>query len=279
MCWPAALSRFEVYIRHCSCRSSRPRGSRHPTKRSFSTNLPDPWNFLLQKSGVHVSELVHRNCAFQSVCLSFHRSTSILHHKLFFRPVLSSWQPNCSATCLSINESRTYWIAQAVCRQMWWFHVCSTCPRPSAKASTSLQEICNDGRLLQFFDFLLSLIWLSDRWYIYVFIPSSQLPCLTQHLVGVRSLIYPSSDTYRWWTFLLFLFNVVPIVDLDGSRLFRSMEAQPFNACLWPRSISVRIHTNQPLEEDGIGTSRFPHCIRHHSSLDSNILSISLNDT
>jgi len=80
---------------------------------------------------------------------------------------------------------------------------------------------------------------------------------------------------------LLFLFNLVPIVGLEGSYLFRSLltawKQPPFDAV--HEAFESRIIQNQLLGEDGIDASRFPHGIRHHPSLDSNILWISLNDT
>jgi len=82
---------------------------------------------------------------------------------------------------------------------------------------------------------------------------------------------------------LLFLFNLVPIVSLEGSYLFRSLLAawkqSPFDAVHDFEAFESRIIQNQLLGEDGIDASRFPHGIRHHPSLDSNILLISLNNT
>ena len=57
------------------------------------------------------------------------------------------------------------------------------------------------------------------------------------------------------------------------------MEATALRCYLWSRSTWVESHTNQLLGEDDINTSRFPHCIEHRPSFDSNVSSISLNDT
>jgi len=57
------------------------------------------------------------------------------------------------------------------------------------------------------------------------------------------------------------------------------MEATALWCYLWSRSTWVESHTNQLLGEDDINTSRFPHCIEHRPSFDSNVSSISLNDT